>query len=91
MSAPASTLPRLLITLGDVAGIGPEIIARGWPDLLPLCRPVVVGDPGWLRCQVTGAADLMVENPTFARAVWEIYLGRNNLGEPIKAALASRL
>jgi 4-hydroxythreonine-4-phosphate dehydrogenase len=40
--------PRLLITLGDVAGIGPEVIARAWPDLLPLCRPVVVGDPAWL-------------------------------------------
>jgi 4-hydroxythreonine-4-phosphate dehydrogenase len=41
--------PRLLFTQGDVAGIGPEIIARGWPDLLPLCRPVVVGDPAWMR------------------------------------------
>lgn len=44
-----SSLPRLLITLGDVAGIGPEIIARAWPDLLPLCRPAIVGDPLWLR------------------------------------------
>jgi 4-hydroxythreonine-4-phosphate dehydrogenase len=42
-------LPRLLFTLGDVAGIGPEIVARAWPDLLSLCRPVVVGDPVWLR------------------------------------------
>ena len=41
--------PRLLFTLGDVAGIGPEITARAWPDLLPLCRPVVVGDPLWLE------------------------------------------
>src|SRR5438046_135508 len=43
------TKPRLLITMGDVAGIGPEIIARAWANLLPLCRPVVVGDPDWLR------------------------------------------
>lgn len=43
------TNPRLLITLGDVAGIGPEIVAKAWPDLLPLCRPVVVGDPRWLE------------------------------------------
>jgi 4-hydroxythreonine-4-phosphate dehydrogenase len=42
-------LPRLLITLGDVAGIGPEIVAKAWPDLLKNCRPVVVGDPQWLR------------------------------------------
>src|SRR5262245_30280683 len=40
--------PLLLITLGDVAGIGPEIVARAWPDLLPLCRPVVIGDSHWL-------------------------------------------
>jgi 4-hydroxythreonine-4-phosphate dehydrogenase len=42
-------LPRLLITLGDVAGVGPEIVARAWPSLLALSRPVVVGDPLWLR------------------------------------------
>ena len=42
-------LPRLLITMGDVAGIGPEIIARAWPELLTVCDPIVVGDPDWLR------------------------------------------
>jgi 4-hydroxythreonine-4-phosphate dehydrogenase len=41
--------PRLLITMGDVAGIGPEVIARSWPDLQTLCRPVVIGDPRWMR------------------------------------------
>jgi 4-hydroxythreonine-4-phosphate dehydrogenase len=35
--------------MGDVAGIGPEIIARAWPDLMARCRPIVVGDPAWLR------------------------------------------
>ncbi len=40
--------PRLLITMGDVAGIGPEIIVRAWPELNALCRPVVVGDAEWL-------------------------------------------
>jgi 4-hydroxythreonine-4-phosphate dehydrogenase len=39
---------RLLITMGDVAGIGPEIIARAWPELVALGRPIVVGDPSWL-------------------------------------------
>jgi 4-hydroxythreonine-4-phosphate dehydrogenase len=43
-----SSLPRLLITLGDVAGVGPEIVAKAWPHLVDLCRPVVVGDPAWL-------------------------------------------
>src|SRR5258708_16274293 len=43
------TRPTLLITLGDVAGVGPEIVARGWADLVTVCRPVVVGDADWLR------------------------------------------
>jgi 4-hydroxythreonine-4-phosphate dehydrogenase len=41
--------PLLLITLGDVAGVGPEIVARAWPVIAELCRPVVVGVPLWLR------------------------------------------
>jgi 4-hydroxythreonine-4-phosphate dehydrogenase len=41
--------PLLLLTMGDVAGIGPEIIARAWPELLDLCLPVVVGDAAWMR------------------------------------------
>src|SRR5262245_3865356 len=49
--------PRLLITMGDVAGVGPEVIARAWPELLALGRPVVVGDPGWMTraLQLVGA------------------------------------
>jgi 4-hydroxythreonine-4-phosphate dehydrogenase len=41
--------PRLLITLGDVAGIGPEIVARSWPELIKLGAPTVVGDPVWVE------------------------------------------
>src|SRR5688572_2025322 len=41
--------PRLLITLGDVAGIGPEIVAKGWPALHDYCLPVVVGDQYWVE------------------------------------------
>src|SRR5262249_33981099 len=43
-----------------------------------------------LRCQATGKADVTINNPAFAKAVWEIYFGRNNLGEPVKAGLTSR-
>lgn len=45
-------LPRLLFTMGDVAGVGPEILARGWPGLHDVCVPVVVGDPAWLAWAV---------------------------------------
>jgi 4-hydroxythreonine-4-phosphate dehydrogenase len=44
-----SNLPRLLLTMGDVAGIGPEIIAQAWPALQDICKPVVVGDADWMR------------------------------------------
>lgn len=40
--------PRIAFTLGDVAGIGPEIIVRalGAPQTLANCRPLIVGHPG---------------------------------------------
>ena len=42
-------LPRLLFTMGDVAGIGPEVLAKAWPELTAYCQPVVVGDVAWMR------------------------------------------
>lgn len=35
--------------MGDVAGVGPEVVARAWPDLLGFSTPTVVGDPYWLE------------------------------------------
>lgn len=52
--------PKLLITLGDVAGIGPEIVAKAWPRLGEFCEPVVVGDPSRL------AAGMPCVNPSKA-------------------------
>jgi hypothetical protein len=43
-----------------------------------------------LRCEAPGKADVTINNPAFARAVWEIYLGRANLGDAVKAGLTSR-
>ena len=46
------TLPRLALTLGDVAGIGPEITAKtllGHDDLRLKCIPVVIGDEAAMR------------------------------------------
>jgi 4-hydroxythreonine-4-phosphate dehydrogenase len=45
------TPPLVAFTLGDVAGIGPEVIVRAWADprLHALARPFVVGDAGVLR------------------------------------------
>src|SRR6516164_7712493 len=40
-------LPRIALTLGDVAGIGPEVVARALLEasITGWCRPVVVGHP----------------------------------------------
>ncbi|MBV9124015.1 MAG: chalcone isomerase family protein [Planctomycetes bacterium] len=44
-----------------------------------------------LQCTLVGKADVTIPNVNFAKAVWDIYLGPNNLGEGIKRALVSRL
>ena len=43
--------PLLGITMGDPAGIGPEILVKALaePHLYSLCKPVVVADPGVMR------------------------------------------
>ncbi|KAB1072291.1 4-hydroxythreonine-4-phosphate dehydrogenase PdxA [Methylobacterium planeticum] len=45
------TRPTLAITMGDPAGIGPEIIMKALarPDVHALCRPLVIGDAARLR------------------------------------------
>ncbi|MHC2105240.1 4-hydroxythreonine-4-phosphate dehydrogenase PdxA [Methylobacterium sp.] len=45
------TRPTIAITMGDPAGIGPEIImkALAHPEVHAICRPLVVGDAGRLR------------------------------------------
>ncbi|GAA4702094.1 4-hydroxythreonine-4-phosphate dehydrogenase (EC 1.1.1.262) [Promicromonospora umidemergens] len=50
------SIPTLAITLGDVAGIGPEITAKallGHDDVRTRCVPVVVGDEGAMRRAVS--------------------------------------
>jgi 4-phospho-D-threonate 3-dehydrogenase / 4-phospho-D-erythronate 3-dehydrogenase len=52
-------LPTIAITMGDPAGIGPEIIMKALarPDVAAICRPLVVGDAARLRAagQIIGA------------------------------------
>ena len=51
MTTPAP-LPVLALTLGDVAGIGPEITAKTLlqhPELREICVPVVIGDADAMR------------------------------------------
>lgn len=67
--------PLLLITLGDIAGVGPEIVVRAWTKLQNLCRPVIVGDLHWLKCAIElvelDAVIQPVESPTQASPTLE--------------------
>lgn len=44
-----------------------------------------------LRCNVIGKGDFTIDNPDFSRAIWDIYLGPNNVGESLKKGLTARL
>jgi 4-hydroxythreonine-4-phosphate dehydrogenase len=56
--------PLLAITLGDPAGIGPEVIVRAWsePAVHRWCRPFVIGHPAILRRAVALVASGMTVN-----------------------------
>ncbi len=49
-SPAAIPIPRIGITVGDPAGIGPEISLRAVrrPEVLEICHPVLIGDAGYL-------------------------------------------
>ena len=71
MTAQSSHRPVLALTLGDVAGIGPEITAKAMlqhPDLRDICRPIVIGDAdamklGALQAGLDPAAVRVITHP----------------------------
>jgi hypothetical protein len=40
---------------------------------------------------LVGKTERLIKNPKFAKAVWDIYFGPNNLGPDVKRGLSSRL
>jgi len=86
--------PRLLLTLGDIAGIGPEIVARVCvdPQLSQQCRPMVVGEPTILEraLQLIGSTVRVrsVEDPAaFEQINGSEILCWNPLDEPQSVSL----
>ncbi|MBA3313315.1 MAG: 4-hydroxythreonine-4-phosphate dehydrogenase PdxA [Planctomycetota bacterium] len=65
--------PRIAITLGDVAGIGPEVAVRAvvTPVVREICRPCIVGDPVIVSraVEVTGAALNVITCSSLVEAV----------------------
>ena len=67
-------LPRIGLTLGDVAGIGPEIVARAFSErrLRESCRPVVIGHPSVMEraLNLIGATFNLVSVDSLADVDW---------------------
>lgn len=77
--------PRIAITLGDVAGIGPEVVVRALADrrIRSVCEPAVIGDPavvaravdlcgmGQEVCDCAGLAAAFDEADDLRIGVWD--------------------
>ncbi|TFC73565.1 4-hydroxythreonine-4-phosphate dehydrogenase PdxA [Cryobacterium sp. TMS1-20-1] len=73
------TLPILAVTIGDVAGIGPEITAKsllGHDDVRTRCVPVVIGDEAAMRRGVLDVGG----DPAAIRVITSVADARNEPG-----------
>ena len=66
-------LPKIALTVGDPAGIGPEIVAKAAadPGVLAVCKPIVFSTPpeGAVRTGIVSAAAGRAAYATIVRAV----------------------
>jgi len=55
-------LPVVGITMGDPAGVGPEIIIKALSDshIFKICRPLVLGDPYALSMNIKESTSLTI-------------------------------
>lgn len=69
------TLPTIAITIGDPAGIGPEIIMKALarPEVHTICQPLVIGDAGRLRQagRIVGAETAVDSLPDASAAAFD--------------------
>lgn len=66
-----ASLPRIAVTMGDPAGVGPEVCLHLLRDdkIAQECVPVVFGDYGILG-RVSQAAKIPLDSPVFTREDW---------------------
>jgi 4-phospho-D-threonate 3-dehydrogenase / 4-phospho-D-erythronate 3-dehydrogenase len=79
MTSATDGRPVLAVTLGDIAGIGPEITAKSLlnhPELREKCVPVVVGDADAMRAGATHAG----LDPDAVRVITDPRAVRNDPG-----------
>jgi len=80
--------PTLAITMGDPAGIGPEIVVKALneSEIYSVCRPYVVGDAGLLE---RTSIELGLPNPFYGSARTAVLLDQSNLPRRMKRGRAT--
>ncbi len=82
-------LPRIGITMGDAAGIGPEIVLKALADknLQKVCLPIIIGDAAFLRkiaIDLNLEFDFVEENKRSAKSSKQTFVcDLKNLNEKI--------
>jgi len=83
--------PRIAITLGDVAGIGPEVSVRAAisSDVLSVCRPALIGDAEVTRraVQLVDPSVKVVECSSVTEAIEERSAGCVTVWNPLRKPL----
>src|SRR6058998_3740495 len=80
--------PTLGITMGDPAGIGPEVVVKALsaPEIYRVCRPFVVGDGGLLA---RTAESLGLPNPFHGSSRSAILLDQANVPRRLRPGRAT--
>jgi 4-phospho-D-threonate 3-dehydrogenase / 4-phospho-D-erythronate 3-dehydrogenase len=67
----ATELPRIAVTMGDPAGVGPEVCLHllADPEIAAVCVPVVFGDAAVLR-RVAAKAQIPFDAPVLSASDW---------------------
>jgi len=76
-----SSLPRIGITMGEPAGVGPEIILKAFwqaPDLYKICVPVILGDHGVIQKAETILTSSLMTSQKVRKAVTPLKAGVQN-------------
>lgn len=78
-----SSKPKIVITMGDAAGVGPEILIKSLKQVKKICNPLVIGDERFLK---STAKRLKVKFKNFTMIDLKNIKERINIGKVNKSA-----
>ena len=74
--------PKIVITMGDPAGVGPEVIVKALsrPEIYKICQPIVIGDSKVLDSILEFSKGLMSKGELRLNSIRDIGKARFNYG-----------